>query len=130
MANVFLSGRIFLNTMKILLVEDNAEMRRLLKSIIEKIADEILEASNAIEAVALYRAERPDWVLMDVFMKPTDGLTAAETIKSVDSDARIVFVSNHTDKRTREAAHNAGGTAFFGKDDLLSLLEFLRGGQL
>jgi CheY-like chemotaxis protein len=113
--------------MKILLVEDNAEMRRLLKSMIEKIADEIIEAGEGTEAVELYRAKRPDWVLMDIFMKPGDGLTAAREIKSVDSEASIIFISSHTDKRTREAAHNACGAAFFGKDDLLSLLEFLRG---
>jgi two-component system chemotaxis response regulator CheY len=113
--------------MKILLVDDNAEMRRLLKSMIEKIADEIIEASDGTEAVELYRAERPDWIVLDIFMNPTDGLTAATEIKSLDSEARIIFVSSHTDKRTREAAHNAGGAAFFGKDDLLSLLEFLRG---
>ena len=113
--------------MKILLVEDNAEMRRLLKSMIEKIADEIIEAGEGTEAVELYRAKLPDWVLMDIFMKPGDGLTAAREIKSVDSEARIIFVSSHTDKRTRQEAHEAGGAAFFGKDNLLSLVEFLRG---
>ena len=113
--------------MKILLVEDNTEMRRLLKSMVEKIADEIIEAGEGTDAVELYRGNRPDWVLMDIFMKPGDGLTAAREIKSVDSGASIIFISSHTDKRTREAAHNAGGAAFFGKDDLLSLLEFLRG---
>jgi CheY-like chemotaxis protein len=107
-------------------VEDNAEMRRLLKSMVEIIANEIIEASDGTEAVELYRALRPDWIVMDIFMKPTDGLSAAGAIKSEHSEARIVFVSNHTDKRTREAAHNAGGSAFFGKDDLLSLVEFLR----
>lgn len=112
--------------MKILLVDDNAEMRRLLKSMIEKIADEIHEANDALEAVALYRAVHPDWVLMDISMKPRNGLMGAAAIKSLDSEARIVFVSSHTDKRTRQAAQNAGGEAFFGKDDLLSLLEFLR----
>lgn len=127
MANAFLFARICLTQMKILLVEDNAEMRRLLKSMIEKIGDEIIEAGHGTDAVEFYRAERPDWVLMDIFMKPTDGLTAAREIKNVDSEARIIFVSSHTDKRTREAAHNAGGEAFFGKDDLLSLVEFLRG---
>lgn len=126
MAIVFLSARICLNKMKILLVEDNSEMRRFLKSMVEKIADEIIEASDGTEAVELYRAKRPDWTVMDIFMKPTDGLSAAGAIKSEHSEARIVFVSNHTDKRTREAAHNAGGAAFFGKDDLLSLVEFLR----
>lgn len=112
--------------MKILLVEDNAEMRRLLRSMVETIAAEIIEASDGAAAVELYRSERPDWVLMDIFMKPTDGLTAAGAIKNMDAEASIIFVSNHTDKRTREAAHNAGGTAFFDKKDLLSLVDFLR----
>src|SRR5262245_57978552 len=125
MANVSLFARIFRNKMKILLVEDNAEMRRLLKSMVEKIADEIIEASDGAAAIELYHREHPDWVLMDIFMKPTDGLTAAGAIKNMDAEARIIFVSNHTDKRTREAAHDAGGTAFFSKGDLLSLVEFL-----
>jgi DNA-binding NarL/FixJ family response regulator len=46
-------------------------------------------------------------------------------MKAIDPDARIIFVSNHTDERTRRAASAAGGIAFFGKDDLLSLLAFL-----
>lgn len=112
--------------MRILLVEDNSEMRRLIKSIIAEIADEIYEAGDGTEAAALYPIVLPDWVLMDIFMKPTDGLTAAAAIKIADSGAKIVFVSNHTDKRTRQAAQEAGGTAFFGKDDLLGLLEFLK----
>ena len=112
--------------MKILLVEDNAEMRRLMKSMVENIADEVIEARDGAVAGELYRTEHPDWVLMDIFMKPTDGLTAAAAIKSMDPEARIIFVSNHADKRNREAAHNAGGTAFFEKEDLLSLVEFLR----
>ncbi len=111
--------------MKILLVEDNDEMRRLLKSMLATFANEIYEASDGGEAVELYRVSPPDWVVMDVFMKPTDGLTAAAVMKTINPDARIIFVSNHTDKRTRRAAQAAGGIAFFGKDDLLSLLAFL-----
>jgi two-component system chemotaxis response regulator CheY len=116
--------------MKILLVEDNSEMRRLIKSMITEIADEIFEAGDGAAAVEFYRTVLPDWVLMDIFMKPVDGLTAATAIKIADSGAKIVFVSNHTDKRTRQAARNAGGTAFFGKDDLLGLLEFLKNEKL
>ena len=137
MAGAFLSARIFLGrkrlvlrkdaaTMKILLVENNTEMRRLLKSVIAEIADEFYETGDGTEAVELYRAVRPDWVLMDVFMKPTDGLTAATAIIKANPGAKIVFVSNNTDKRTRESAKNVGAAAFFGKDELLGLLEFLR----
>jgi CheY-like chemotaxis protein len=116
--------------MKILLVEDNSEMRRLIKSMIAEIADEIFEAADGTEAIALYRTVRADWVLMDVFIKPTDGLTATAVIKNTDPGAKIIFVSNDTDKRTRAAAKNAGGAAFFGKDDLLGLLEFLTNEKL
>ena len=127
MANAFVSAKLCLTTqMKILLVEDNAEMRRFLKRMVEEITDRVIEAGDGSEAVGLYRSERPDWVLMDIFMKPGDGFSAAREIKSVDSEARIIFVSSHTDKRTRQEAHEAGGAAFFGKDDLLSLVEFLR----
>ena len=112
--------------MKILLVEDNSEMRRLIKSLVGEIADEIYEASDGAEALELYRTVLPDWVLMDIFMKPTDGLTGAAAITNADPAAKIIFVSNHNDKRTRQAALEAGGTAFFGKDDLLGLLEFLK----
>lgn len=112
--------------MKVLLVESNSEMRRLLKSMIAEIAEEVHESSGGAEAAAIYRAERPDWVVMDIFRKPTNGLTAAASIKGTDPEAKIVFVSNYTDKRTKDWAINAGGTAFFGKDDLLSLVEFLK----
>jgi CheY-like chemotaxis protein len=111
--------------LKVLLVDDSGEMRRLLKSMLAPLADEIYEAGGGTEAVELYRARLPDWVVMDIFMKPDDGLTAAAAIRDIDPAARIVFVSNHTDERTRRSARDAGGAAFFGKDDLLSLLEFM-----
>lgn len=112
--------------MKILIVEDNDEMRRLIKSVLIEIADEIYEASDGTEGIEIYRTRCPDWVLMDIFMNPMDGLTAALAIKTEDSQAKIIFVSNHTDKRTIESAAEVGGTVFFGKDDLLSLAEFLK----
>lgn len=112
-------------TLRVLLVDDSGEMRRLLKSMLAPLADEIYEAGDGAEAVASYRASRPDWVVMDIFMKPNDGLTAAAAMRAIDPEARIVLVSNHTDERTRRSAREVGGAAFFGKDDLLSLLEFL-----
>jgi len=112
--------------MKILLVENNSGMRRLLKSMLEEIAEEIYESPGGPEAIELYQAVRPDWVVMDVYRKPANGLAAAAAIKNSDPDAKIVFISNYTDPRTRQWAQNAGGAAFIGKDDLLSLVEFLK----
>jgi CheY-like chemotaxis protein len=112
--------------MRVLVVENNIEMRRFIKSLIGEIAEEIHESSGGEGAVDLYKTLRPDWVVMDIFRKPENGLTVAASIKGMDPDAKIVFVSNYTDERTRDWAKSAGGAAFFGKDDLLGLVGFLK----
>ena len=52
--------------MKILLVDDNAEIRRLIKSLIAEIAGEIYECDDGAKAFEIYAAHLPDLVLMDV----------------------------------------------------------------
>ncbi|HEV7645064.1 MAG TPA: hypothetical protein VGO50_14050 [Pyrinomonadaceae bacterium] len=59
--------------MKILLVENDIRMRRLMKSMLAEIAGEIYESDGGPEAIELYRSERPDWVVMDVYRKPANG---------------------------------------------------------
>jgi CheY-like chemotaxis protein len=111
--------------MKILVVDDSGEVRRLIKSLITDIADEIYECSDGAEAVELFIKHRPDWTLMDVYMKKMDGLAATKAIKEIDPQSQVVIVTNHTDKRTRKASLEAGADAFFGKDDLLALISLL-----
>lgn len=50
--------------MTVLIVDDNAEMRRLLKSIVRPLAEAAYECGDGAEALAAYAAHRPDWVLM------------------------------------------------------------------
>ena len=111
--------------MRILIVDDNAEVRRLIKSLLAETADDIYECDNGADAVRLYKMRLPDWVIMDVFMKEMDGIAATKEIKKIDPAAKIVIVTNHTDRRTRQAAEDVNATAFLGKDDLLSLSSLL-----
>ena len=113
--------------MRILIVDDNSEVRRLIKSLLAGAAVEIDECDNGRDAVRAYQNRRPDWVLMDVFMKGMDGIAATRAIKELDESAKIAIVTNHPDRRTRQAAERAGATAFLGKDDLLSLIDLLNG---
>ncbi len=55
--------------MKLLIVEDNAPMREVMKRMVGDLADQISECSDGDEVVAAYAAEQPDWVLMDIEMK-------------------------------------------------------------
>ena len=62
--------------MKLLIVEDNAGIRRVLRRILAGTASTIWECADGSEALAAYEEHRPDIVLMDLRMTHVDGLTA------------------------------------------------------
>src|SRR5829696_6100648 len=109
----------------ILIADDNAEVRRMIRNLVEDIDPDIVECTDGSAAVESYAIHHPDWVLMDINMQPLDGLTAARAIIEKYPDARIVIVSQHQDARTRDTALAIGAYAFVGKQDLMELRELL-----
>lgn len=79
---------------KILIVDDAAFMRMMLKNILTQNGYEIVgEASNGLEAVNLYRELKPDLVTMDITMPEMDGINAVREIKKIDPEAKIIMCS-------------------------------------
>lgn len=79
---------------KVLIVDDAAFMRMMIKDILQKNGFEVVgEASNGVEAVNLYKKERPDVVTMDITMPDMDGIEAVKEIRSFDTDAKIIMCS-------------------------------------
>lgn len=112
--------------MMILIAEDNSLMRSMLRSLVEDLASEIIECADGEAAVELYEKHNPTWVLMDVSMRPVDGLSATRAIISRFASAQIVIVTEHDDVETRRCAFEAGAKEFFGKDYLLPLRSLLQ----
>jgi two-component system chemotaxis response regulator CheY len=107
--------------MNVMIVEDNPQMREMIKRFVVRQVDNvemIVEGSDGAEAIEQYRQYRPDWVLMDVEMKPVDGITAVDAIRKMDGNAKIIMVTAHGDIAVRTAAQNAGAVAFVLKEDL------------
>lgn len=111
--------------MNLLIVEDNARMRRMIKTVVEDLADDIAEYDDGADALPLYARQRPDWVLMDIRMSGTDGLAATRQIIAAYADARII-VTNYDDARLREAAREAGACAYILKENLLEVRRLLQ----
>ena len=109
---------------KILIVDDNAAMRRAIKLVLEGLAAEFYECCDGAEAVFDYAIYLPDWVLMDIRMK-TDGLTAMKEIRTLFPNARIIVVTLSKGDDMREAARSAGACAYVMKDNLLELRQIL-----
>ncbi|MBU4321459.1 MAG: response regulator [Thermodesulfovibrionales bacterium] len=79
--------------MKILIVEDNEENRKLFKIIVESGGHATILASDGEEAVETAKREIPDLILMDIQMPKMNGIEAAKILKSEQSTAKIPIIA-------------------------------------
>ncbi len=111
--------------MKILIADDDARMRRMVKQIVTSLASEVYEAGDGDEAVAVCAVQRPDWVLMDLRMKRMDGLHATVKIKAHFPATHVAIVSQYDEAELRAEAKRAGACAYVLKENLNELSEIL-----
>jgi len=97
----------------------------MIRSLIEDLDTEVIEAVDGGSAIEAYDDLRPDWLLMDINMLPVDGLTAMRTILEKHPEARIIIISQYQDARTRDTALAMGAYAFVGKEDLMSVRDLI-----
>lgn len=116
--------------MKILIVDDNAKVRELVRDHLPVSAGEVFECADGDEAVDLYKLHRPDWVLMDWEMPNTDGITAIREIIAEFPKANICMVTAFNDEELRIAAFAAGASGFVAKDRLFELEAILASGAM
>lgn len=108
-----------------MIVDDNERMRRIIRSIVSDLVEELYECEDGLLAVALYAEHRPDWVLMDLRMKEMDGLEATRRIIASFPHARIAMVTDYDDTELREAARRAGACHYINKRRLIDLRHLL-----
>lgn len=111
--------------MKLLIVEDNPKMRRLIRSVVNDLADSILECEDGADALQTYSDFHPDWVLMDVKMPKVDGLITTHNIIKNFPDAKVCIVTDYSDQKTIDAALKAGAKGYVLKENLYLLCEIL-----
>ena len=79
---------------RVLIVDDAAFMRMMIKDILEKNGFEVIgEANNGLKAVEFYKKEKPDIVTMDITMPDMDGIGAVKEIKAFDPNAKVIMCS-------------------------------------
>ena len=101
---------------RVLIVDDAAFMRMMIKDILEKNGFEVIgEASNGIKAVELYKKDKPDIVTMDITMPDMDGIQAVKAIKEFDPAAKVIMCSAMGQQTMVMDAIRAGARDFIVK---------------
>ena len=79
---------------RVLVVDDAAFMRMMLKDILTKNGYEICgEGTNGKDGAEKYNELKPDLVTMDITMPEMDGITALKAIRAMDADAKVIMCS-------------------------------------
>ncbi len=111
---------------RILIAEDEPDIRELVALILELDGHEVIQARDGQEAVEKAHAEQPDLILMDVRMPRMTGYEACETLKADPATQHIpvVFLSAKGQAGEVEAGYRAGAVAYlikpFDAEELLS----------
>jgi two-component system chemotaxis response regulator CheY len=83
---------------RILIVDDAASTRVLLRKLLEAQGFECSEAASGEEAVRVYHANPPDLVTLDIHMDALSGMAVVQVLLRIDPKARLVIVTSEEDK--------------------------------
>lgn len=99
-----------------LVADDSAFARKNISQVLEKLGGSVVgEASNGLEALALYGTLHPDLVLLDITMPQLDGVETLRQIIEQDKNARVIMVSSIGHKEMVWKAICLGAKSFVTK---------------
>jgi signal transduction histidine kinase/CheY-like chemotaxis protein len=101
----------------VLLVDDEAVVRRALARLLRQAGHEVIEANGGPRALELYAAaaRRPDLVVLDLDMPVWSGEQTQQKLLELDPNARILVVSGHDEPQRETAVHIQGALGFLRK---------------
>jgi DNA-binding response OmpR family regulator len=116
------------NGLPILIADDDADVRRLIATLLERAGFRAIEASDGREALRLLYARRPAAVVLDVTMPALDGWQVLERIREV-SDLPVLMLTAQGEELQRVRGLRAGADDYvakpFGRQELLARIEAL-----
>ncbi len=100
---------------KILIVDDSAMSRRILRRILESAGHEVAEAEDGMVAIEKYFLDKPDVMLLDLIMKGMAGMEVLQKVRQMDENARVIVASADIQKSTQDLTRAAGAAGFVTK---------------
>lgn len=99
---------------KIMIIEDEFRMRKLLKDYFKKEGFQVVEAENGKEAMNIFKTENPDLVILDIMMPYLDGFTLCKYIRKI-SAVPIIFLTAKSEDEDKILGFNMGADEYVTK---------------
>ena len=99
---------------KILIVEDEANIRELLRLYLEREGYTVLEAENGVEDIKKWKSDKPDMLLLDVMMPVMDGWAVCKEIRA-ESDVPIIMLTAKGETADRVSGLEMGADDYIVK---------------
>ena len=116
----------------ILIIDDSALSRRILRRMLESAGHHVREADDGMVALEQYLLDQPDVVLLDMTMRGMHGLDVLSKLRELDPQARVIVATADIQRSTRELVEAAGGSGFVSKpfeaERLISAVTTVLGG--
>ena len=113
---------------RVLVVDDDADIRGLLRQLLERAGYEVVDAPNGRDGLRTFYATPPDLVLLDVNMPDLDGWKTLERIRDL-SDVPVVMLTARTGELDKVRGLKVGADDYvtkpFGRQELLARVEAL-----
>lgn len=114
---------------RILIVEDDARMRRTLHAGFENAGYEVQAAETGEDGFFLVHSARPDLVVLDLSLPGRNGLTILKQLREERLEVRVLVLTSHNEIEDRVNGLKAGADDFLGKpfsfEELLARMEAL-----
>ncbi|MGH7305241.1 MAG: response regulator, partial [Candidatus Rokuibacteriota bacterium] len=108
--------------MRVLIADDDADVREVLVESFRDAGFDVLEAANGLEALLCVKRDRPDAVVLDLMMPRLGGVEALRRIHAFNPGIRVFVVTGALDPELQHRAAAAGAAGVFSKPVLPSTL--------
>jgi len=124
--SVWYSGAV--KSAEVLVVEDEDDVRRLVRVLLERAGHSVVEAASGLEALSMLEADAPDLVVLDVAMPELDGWQTLERIRDL-SDVPVLILTARVGELDKVRGLRGGADDYvtkpFGRQELLARVEAL-----
>ncbi len=119
--------------MKIMIVDDHAAMRRVLKQQLEmSLSDslEFIECESGEDAIEEYQTFLPDYILMDYQLKQMNGFETARIINQNNPSVPVILVTSYDSDYLRNKAKSLNIKGFVSKENLSEIENYIPNNHL